>query len=88
MYGDGTNPSPGGLCAGQLFNAAPGTLDLGYCLLNCSCTSDCKFEGDLCRKWPAADADIASALGAPGLCYPTLLQSVELTCGGAGGAAP
>jgi len=59
-------------------------LDLGYCLANCSCTADCKLPGDLCRKWPASEADLASILGAPGICYPTLAESVELTCGSGG----
>jgi len=88
MYGSGSAPKPGGLCGGQLTSADFGALDLGYCLPNCSCTGDCKLDGDLCRKWPAADADLASLLGAPGVCFPVVSQSVELTCGegGAGGA--
>jgi len=87
MYPSGSSPSPGGFCGGALSDAF-GVIDLGYCLANCSCTSDCKLDNDLCRKWPAADADLASELGAPGVCYPTVAQSVELSCakGGAGGA--
>jgi len=83
MYSSGSSPSPGGLCGGALSDTF-GTLDLGYCLANCSCTGDCKLPGDLCRKWPAADADLASLLGAPGVCYSALAESVELTCGKGG----
>jgi len=88
MYPSGAKPSPGGFCGGQLNDADFGAIDLGYCLPNCSCTSDCTMPGDLCRAWPAADADLASLLGAPGVCYPVVAQSVELSCGaaGAGGA--
>jgi hypothetical protein len=88
LYGSGAKPTPGGLCGGQLTGATPGAIDLGFCLPNCSCTSDCKLEGDLCRAWPAANADLATALGAPGLCYPVVSMSTELSCGegGAGGA--
>ncbi|HEY0469449.1 MAG TPA: hypothetical protein VGC79_34905 [Polyangiaceae bacterium] len=87
MYGPGSKPSPGGFCAGALSDA-PGLLDLGYCLPNCSCSSDCKFPGDLCRAWPSDFSDVADALGAPGVCYPIVAGSVELSCseGGAGGA--
>jgi len=87
MYGSGTNPTPGGFCGGTLTDVAD-VLDLGFCLADCSCTSDCKIPGDLCRKWPTADADLASLLGAPGVCYPTVAESVELSCGqgGVGGA--
>jgi len=85
MYGSGSNPKPGGFCAGPL-SSDPTVLDLGYCLANCSCTSDCS-EGDLCRKWPDADSDLVTLLGAPGVCYPSVAMSTELTCGegGAGG---
>jgi len=88
MYGSGTKPKPGGLCAGPLGTSEPGPMDLGYCAPNCGCTSDCVLEGDVCRKWPAADAAAAAALGAPGVCYLNVTGSVELTCGegGAGGA--
>jgi hypothetical protein len=86
-YGSGTKPVPGGFCGGK-FSAASSVIDVGYCLPNCSCTGDCTMPGDLCRKWPAADADLADALGAPGVCFPNVTQTVELTCGegGAGGA--
>lgn len=88
MYSSGSSPAPGGLCGGALTTVAFGALDLGFCLANCSCTGDCKLPGDLCRKWPDADAALASALGAPGLCYGTTADSVELSCGkgGAGGS--
>jgi hypothetical protein len=88
MYSSGSSPAPGGFCGGALSDAF-GAIDLGYCLSNCSCTGDCKLSGDLCRKWPDAEANLATALGAPGLCYPVLAQSVELTCsqGGAGGGS-
>jgi hypothetical protein len=91
MYGSGSKPSPGGFCGGALSDTF-GALDLGYCLPNCECSGDCKLPGDLCRKWPDADADLATVLGAPGVCYPVVAQSVELSCGeggagsGAGGA--
>ena len=87
MYGSGSNPSPGGFCGGQLSDTF-GPIDLAYCLPNCSCTSDCQLDGDLCRKWPDRDAALAEALGAPGICYPLLSMSTELSCGegGAGGA--
>jgi len=87
MYGSGTKPAPGGFCGGALSDNF-GAVDLAYCLPNCSCTGDCALEGDLCRKWPDADQDTATALGAPGVCYPVVAQSVELSCGegGAGGA--
>jgi hypothetical protein len=87
MYGSGSNPAPGGFCGGALSDPF-GAIDLGYCLPNCSCSGDCKLPGDLCRKWPDADRDLADVLGAPGVCYPVVAQSVELTCGegGAGGA--
>lgn len=87
MYGSGSSPAPGGFCGGTLSDTF-GELNLGYCLSNCSCTADCKIPGDLCRKWPAADASLVSVLGAPGVCYPTVAESVELTCsqGGSGGA--
>lgn len=87
LYGAGSNPSPGGFCGGALSDQ-PSVIDLGYCLANCSCTSDCKMDGDLCRKWPTEDADLATLLGAPGICYPSVAMSTELSCGegGAGGA--
>jgi len=96
MYGSGSKPKPGGLCAGPLGDSEPGPMDLGYCAPNCSCTSDCVLEGDVCRKWPASEAAAAAALGAPGVCYLNVTGSVELTCGdggaggegGEGGAAP
>jgi hypothetical protein len=94
LYGSGSKPKPGGFCGGQLTDVEIGAIDLAFCLPNCSCTGDCTQEGDLCRKWPDADADLATLLGAPGVCYPVVAQSVELTCGeggaggdGAGGAA-
>jgi hypothetical protein len=79
--------TPGGFCAGPLSDPF-GALDLGYCLPNCSCTSDCKFPDDLCRKWADDESELASLLGADGLCYPNVTGTVELTCGegGAGGA--
>jgi len=76
--------APGGLCTGPL-TTNPGPGDLGFCESNCACTSDCKFPGELCRKWTTAESTIADALGAEGLCYSSLDTSVELTCG-AGGA--
>jgi hypothetical protein len=86
MYGSGSKPSPGGFCGGQFNNNLEfGALDLGYCLANCSCTSDCDLPGDLCRKWPDADADLAELLGGEGVCYPSVAMSTELSCG-AGGA--
>ena len=85
MFGSGSDPAPGGFCAGQLGDVDLTVLDFGYCLPNCSCTSDCKLPGDLCRAWPEADAERARELGAPGVCYPTVAESVELSCG-AGGA--
>jgi len=75
-----TGTTPGGFCVGS------GTGDLGFCEPLCSCTSDCPFGGDLCRKWASGESDLANALGSDGLCYPTLLQSVELTTCGEGGA--
>jgi len=94
LYGSGANPAPGGLCAGILSDDS-GLLDLGYCLSNCSCSSDCAFPGTLCRKWNTSEAEFANGLGAPGLCYQSAVDSVELSCGsggkggaGAGGAAP
>ena len=94
MYGSGSKPAPGGFCGGQLTDVDVGAIDLAYCLPNCSCTSDCTQDGDLCRKWPSADSDLADILGAPGVCYPVVSNSVELTCGeggaagaGAGGAS-
>ncbi|MEI9950455.1 MAG: hypothetical protein WDO74_16090 [Pseudomonadota bacterium] len=94
MYGSGSKPTPGGFCGGKLGATTDpfGALDLGYCLPNCSCSGDCKFPGDLCRKWPSADAALASELGADGVCYPVVADSVELSCGeggagGSGGAA-
>jgi hypothetical protein len=88
MYGAGTKPTPGGFCGGQLGDVDLGAIDLAYCLPNCSCSGDCKLDGDLCRKWPDEDSDLADALGAPGVCYPVVAMSVELSCGegGAGGA--
>jgi uncharacterized membrane protein YgcG len=87
MYGAGPNPTPGGFCAGKL-STTFGAIDVGFCLPNCSCSSDCQFEGFLCRKWPDNQSDLAMAVGAPGMCYPVVAQSVELSCGegGAGGA--
>ncbi|HYQ02820.1 MAG TPA: hypothetical protein VER96_29315 [Polyangiaceae bacterium] len=98
LYGSGANPAPGGLCAGILSDDS-GLLDLGYCLSNCSCSSDCStLPGTLCRKWSATETEFANALGAPGLCYQSAVDSVELSCGsggkgsggagGSGGAAP
>jgi Cys-rich repeat protein len=86
MYGAGSKPTPGGFCGGALSDPW-GALDLGYCLPSCSCTSDCKIEGDLCRKWTDNQSDLAEELGAPGICYPVVAMSVELSCGegGAGG---
>ena len=88
MFGSGNNPSPGGFCGGGL-TEDPGLIDTGYCLANCSCSGDCKFPGDLCSKWPDDLADVADALGAPGVCFPNANGTVELSCGegGAGGAA-
>jgi hypothetical protein len=85
----GTTPS--GLCIGALSDNF-GALDQGYCEPNCDCTSECQFPGDLCRAWETSSTDessLASALGSPGLCFPVLDGSTELTCGegGAGGAA-
>ena len=87
LYGSGSSPVPGGYCGGALSENF-GTFDLGYCLPNCSCSSDCRGPDNLCRKWEAANADIAAHVGAPGVCYPTVTGSVELSCGagGAGGA--
>lgn len=85
MYSAGSSPSPGGFCGGALTDTF-GPLDLGFCLANCSCTGDCKLPGDLCRKWPATDAALVSLLGAPGVCYPTVSESVELTCSSGGGS--
>ena len=86
LYGAGANPSPGGYCGGPLSDTF-GVGDLGYCLSNCSCSSDCHAPNSLCRKWTNAETSLASALGAPGVCFPTLAGSVELSCGrgGAGG---
>ncbi|MEI9940033.1 MAG: hypothetical protein WDO69_22660 [Pseudomonadota bacterium] len=75
--------TPGGFCAGPLSNPF-GAIDVGYCLPNCACTSDCKFPGDLCRKWADDESDLAMLTGAEGLCYPNVTMSVELTCGEAG----
>jgi len=80
LYSSGSSPAPGGYCGGALSETF-GAIDAGYCLSNCSCSADCQLAGDLCRKWPDADADAASALGAPGVCYPVVAQSVELDCG-------
>ena len=87
MYGSGSDPVPGGFCFGVLSDPF-GALDLGFCLPNCSCSGDCQLPGDLCRKWPEEDADLAQLLGAPGVCIQDLAQSTELSCseGGAGGA--
>lgn len=88
MYGPGAKGAPGGLCIGKV-SADSGPIDPGYCMANCSCTSDCFIEGDLCRKWASDESDLEDALGAPGLCYPVLAMSTELSCGegGAGGAS-
>ncbi len=83
IHSSGSSATPSGLCGGSLSDSF-GAFDLGYCLANCSCTADCKLPGDLCRKWPNMNADLASALGAPGVCYPTVAQSIELSCGNAG----
>jgi len=87
MYGPGQKSVPGGLCVGRL-TAASGPMDLGYCMPNCECTSDCFIDGQLCRKWgtDAEETALKNLLGAPGLCYPVVTDSSELTCaGGAGG---
>ena len=83
--------TPGGLCGGPLSDTF-GILDLGYCLPSCGCTSECKFPGDVCRKWLDAESTLAADLGSDGLCYPQLSGSVALDCGeggaaGAGGGA-
>ena len=90
MYSTGTTPAPGGLCIGALSDTF-GSLDLGICRPNCACTSDCKFPGDMCRAWStnATEQQLKTALGADGLCYPNVTDSVALDCGdgGAPGAA-
>ena len=73
-----TGDKPGGLCGGPLSDNF-GILDLGYCLPNCKCTGDCVFPGDMCRAWAASEQDFATDLGSPGLCYPNVTGSVELT---------
>ena len=91
MYGSGSDPAPGGLCSGKLTQSS-GTFDLGFCLPNCECTSDCVLGTQVCRKWASNEdeAGLEQALGAPGLCYGNTIGSVELSCGaggdGAGGA--
>lgn len=87
MYGGADGQKPGGLCSGALSQTF-GPVDEGFCEPNCACSGDCKFPDHLCRKWPTAEANFKSILGADGMCYPTVLNSVELTCGegGAGGA--
>ena len=79
---------PGGLCSGAL-STNFGPVDEGFCEPSCGCSSDCPFPGDLCREWPAAQADFKMVLGAEGMCYPSVQSSVELSCGegGAGGAS-
>jgi hypothetical protein len=79
--------TPGGLCIGPLSDTF-GSFDLGYCLPNCACDSDCKFPGDVCRAWSTntTEQQLKTTLGADGLCYPNTLDSVELDCG-AGGAS-
>ena len=69
---------PGGLCAGQ-FSDTFGILDLGYCEPSCECTGQCPFPDDQCRAWNASEQSLAQDLGKPGLCYPNVTDSTELT---------
>lgn len=83
---------PRGICLGALTSPS-GYHDIGYCEQTCSCTGDCAVPGDLCRAWVTTDpneANAAQALGGPGLCFPTVDMSKELSCGegGAGGTGP
>ena len=90
MYSNDATPKPGGLCIGALSDTF-GSLDLGICRPNCACPSDCKFPGDMCRAWSsnATEQQLKTALGADGLCYPNVTDSVALDCGegGAGGVS-
>ena len=90
MYSNDATPKPGGLCIGALSDNF-GSLDLGICRPNCACPSDCTFPGDMCRAWSsnATEQQLKTALGADGLCYPNVTDSVALDCGegGAGGVS-
>lgn len=79
--------NPGGLCLGPL-SADWDVGDLGYCQPSCECSGDCTYPGDVCRAWAAGEESLATTLNAPGLCYPSVMNTVELDCGegGAGGA--
>ena len=79
MFGGPSGDVPGGLCSGALSQNF-GPLDEGFCEPNCQCTADCEFPDHVCRAWPTAEASFKQALGADGMCYPSVLDSVELLC--------